>query len=98
MKIEIQIDDLDRAITRRKKRSKKFAENFDEGYEEFKLGAALAKAREKAGLTQNELARRVKTTKSVVSRWERHPSNMRMATLQKIADALGLGLSIKLVR
>lgn len=96
MKIKIEMDDLDRAIERRKMRSEKFSKNFDKGYDEFKLGAALAMAREKIGLTQAQLARRTKTTKSVISRWERHPSNMRMKTLQKIADALGLGLSIRL--
>jgi len=36
----------------------KFAEGYDEGYEQFKVGVMLRQARESAGLTQEELARR----------------------------------------
>ena len=38
-----------------KKRDKKFAEGFEEGYEQFKVGLMLRQARETAGLTQEEL-------------------------------------------
>ena len=33
-----------------------FAEDYDSGYEQFKIGVFLKKAREEAGLTQEELA------------------------------------------
>jgi len=52
---------LKKYIIERKKRDKKFAEGFDEGYEQFKIGAMLRQAREAAGLTQEELAHRLKT-------------------------------------
>ena len=64
------MSDLDKYIVNRKKKDKEFAEGFDEGYEQFKIGVVLRQARESAGLTQEELARRLKTKKTAVSRIE----------------------------
>ena len=47
----------------RKKRDPGFAENFETGYEQFKIGVVLKKAREEAGLTQEELAEKLHTKK-----------------------------------
>ncbi len=51
-------DDLDKYISRRKRTDKKFAENFEVGYHEFKVGVLLRQAREQAGITQEDLAQR----------------------------------------
>ncbi|RLC00097.1 MAG: hypothetical protein DRH90_19180, partial [Deltaproteobacteria bacterium] len=40
------------------------------GYEQFKIGVILKKAREEAGLTQEELAAKLNTKKSAISRIE----------------------------
>ena len=48
-----------RYVAERKKRDKAFAEGYEEGYEQFKIGVVLKQAREKAGLTQEELAQRL---------------------------------------
>ncbi|MGE5238039.1 MAG: transcriptional regulator [Chloroflexota bacterium] len=48
----------------RKKRDKAFAEGHEEGYEQFKIGVVLKQAREKAGLTQEDFALRLKTKKT----------------------------------
>jgi DNA-binding XRE family transcriptional regulator len=45
-------------------------EELEEGYEEFKLGAMLLEARIEKGLTQEELAVKVGTTKSYISKIE----------------------------
>ncbi len=50
------MSDLKKFVTERKKRDREFAEGFDEGYAQFKIGATLRKAREAAGLSQEELA------------------------------------------
>jgi len=57
----------------------------------------LRQARENAGLTPEELARKLKTKKSAISRIENHAENIRLSTLEKVAEALGksLKLSIK---
>lgn len=71
----------------------------DNGYENFKLGALLQEARLEKGMTQAELAEKVGTTKSYISKIENNVKEVRLSTLQKIVQ-LGLGgqidLSIKL--
>lgn len=74
-------------------------DDLDEGYENFKLGTLLYEARMEKGLTQAELAEKVGTTKSYISKIENNVKEVRLSTLQKIVE-LGLGgqldLSIKL--
>jgi transcriptional regulator with XRE-family HTH domain len=61
---------------------------------EFALAHALIEARTKAGLTQEELARRMKTTQSVVARLEGGRGRPSTRTLEKIARATGTRLKI----
>ena len=61
------MDDLEKYIEKRKKRSHAFAAGFETGYEQFKIGVVLRTAREKAGLTQDEVAARLSTKKSAIS-------------------------------
>ncbi len=74
-------------------------EEFEAGYENFKIGALLHEARLKKGLTQEELAEKSGTTKSYISKIENDVKEVRISTLQKIVE-IGLGgqvqLSIKL--
>ena len=58
------------------------------------LGVLLRKAREEAGLTQEELARRIHTKKTAISRIENHAEDMKLSTLEKFANALGKQLTI----
>ena len=55
------MDDLDKYIEVRKKKSPSFGKNFDKGYEQFKIGVLLKQARLEAGLTQEEVASKLKT-------------------------------------
>ncbi|MDP4227120.1 MAG: helix-turn-helix transcriptional regulator [Bacteroidota bacterium] len=74
-------------------------EKLEAGYENFKIGALIHEARLKKGLTQEELAEKVGTTKSYISKIENNIKEVRISTLQKIVE-LGLDghlqLSIKL--
>ena len=65
-------------------------DELDRGYENFKLGAMLHEARLKKGLTQAELAEKVGTTKSYISKIENNIKEVRLSTLQKIVQ-FGLG-------
>lgn len=89
------MDDLERYIEKRKKQSPEFAEAFDSGYEEFKIGVMLKQAREQAGITQEELAARLHTRKSAISRIENHADDIRLSTLRNIALALGKHLDVR---
>jgi HTH-type transcriptional regulator / antitoxin HipB len=82
-------DDLERYIARRKARSARFARRFEKGYQDFKIGAMLQAEREKSGLTQVELARRIGTTKTAISRLENSGKDIRLSTVGRIAVALG---------
>ncbi len=89
------MSDLQKYIKKRKARDRKFAKDFDTGYEQFKIGVLLKQAREEAGLTQEELAARLKTKKSAISRIENHAEDIKLSTLKKFAQALGKHLRVE---
>ncbi len=90
------MSDLKKYIKERKKRDTSFAKGFDEGYEQFKIGVVLRQAREEAGITQEELARRLKTRKTAISRIENHAEDIKLSTLERVAGALGKRLHISI--
>ena len=74
------MSDLKQYIDRRKKKDKKFAEGYEEGYEQLKIGVMFRQARESAGITQEELAHRLKTQKTAISRIENHAEDIKLST------------------
>lgn len=90
------MNDLEKYIEKRKKKDLKFARGFEEGYKEFKIGVLLKQAREQAGLTQQELATIMNTQKTAISRIENHAEDIKLSTIQKVANALGKNLEITL--
>ena len=88
-------DDLEKYIENRKVRSKEFARAFEKGYTEFKIGVILKRARQEAGLTQEQLAKKLKTKKSAISRIENHAEDIKLSTVEKIVTALGKRLQIR---
>jgi DNA-binding XRE family transcriptional regulator len=74
-------------------------DELEAGYENFKIGALIHNARIEKGMTQEQLAEKVGTTKSYISKIENNIKEARISTLQKIIE-LGFGghleLSIKL--
>lgn len=89
------MSDLQNYIKKRKARDAEFANNFDSGYEQFKIGVILKQAREEAGFTQEALARKLKTKKSAISRIENHAEDIKLSTLEKFANALGKHLRLE---
>lgn len=77
------------------KRGTKKREALEAGYENFKIGVLLHEARIEKGLTQEELAERVGTSKSYISKIENDVKEVRISTLQKIVK-IGLGGEIQL--
>ena len=82
-------------ISERKTRDLQFAKNFDSGYQDFKIGVILKMAREEAGLTQEQLAKKLNTKKTAISRIENHADDIKLSTLKKIAHALGKQLTVE---
>lgn len=62
--------------------------------EEFSLVAALIEARTRAGLTQEQVAQRMKTTQAVIARLEGGGSKPSTRTLERYAAATGSRLKI----
>jgi len=67
---------------------------FWNGYEDFKIGVLLKQARLNAGYTQDDVAKKIRTTKSVISRIENHSDNITLSTLEKFAHAIGKELQV----
>ena len=90
------MSDLKKYIQKRKQSDKGYALNYVRGYEDFKIGVMLRQAREAAGLTQEALAKKLKTQKTAISRIENHAEDLKLSTLEKVAAALGRRLQIKI--
>ncbi|MDY7017166.1 MAG: helix-turn-helix transcriptional regulator [Nitrospirota bacterium] len=73
---------------------------YQEAYEalglEFELARSVIEARTRAGLTQEQLARRMGTTQSVIARLESGRVCPSTKTLEKLAQATGTRLKISL--
>ncbi|MCE2656415.1 MAG: helix-turn-helix domain-containing protein [Sediminibacterium sp.] len=67
----------------------------EKGYENFKIGVMLQQARLKKGLTQEQLAKKVGTTKSYISKIENDVKEVRISSLERIVE-IGLGGKLEL--
>ena len=63
---------------------------------EFEIARAVIRARIKKGLTQAELAKKLKTRQSVISRAESATTLPSLSFLKRLADALNVSLQVKL--
>jgi len=90
------MSDVKQYIQNRAERAPEFAENYEVGYADFKIGVILRQAREAAGLTQDEVAQKLQTKKSAISRIENHADDVRLSTIRRYAEAVGTSLQIRL--
>ena len=72
-----------------------FSKEYDALSEEYQVARQIIRARITAGLTQKELAERLGTRQSNVSRIENGNSNPSIATLKRIANATGTKLHVE---
>lgn len=79
---------------RLKKRSAALARSFEVGYENFRIGFLLRQVREDLGMTQEDVAKKLRTTKSAISRMENHAEETCLSTLNRYAEALGRTLHV----
>lgn len=70
---------------------------YEELEPEFDLARALIEARTRAGLTQEQLAERMKTTQSVVARLEAGRTRPSTKTLERYAKATGSRVKISFI-
>lgn len=86
----IRVDDLHKGWLK----DPEYRRAYDAIEKEFSLVAALIEARTRAGLTQEEVARRMKTTQGVIARLESGGSKPSTRTLERFAKATGSRLRI----
>jgi ribosome-binding protein aMBF1 (putative translation factor) len=86
----IRVDDLHQEWMK----DPKYRREYKALEEEFSLVAALIEARTRAGLTQEQVARRMKTTQAVIARLEGGGSRPSTRTLERYARATGSRLRI----
>src|SRR3990172_6633220 len=91
------MSDLKKYIEERKKRDPELDYEYDEGYEQFKIGMMIREARESAGLSQEELAKRLQTKKTAITRIENHAEDIKLSTLERVAASLGKRLEGSIV-
>jgi len=90
------MNDIQAYIEKRKANDTEFAQNFESGYKEFKIGEMLKQARIEAGWTQEEVALHLKTKKSAISRIENHAQDIKLSTLLNFAKMFGRELNVTL--
>jgi ribosome-binding protein aMBF1 (putative translation factor) len=91
------MSDLQKYKNKRVKKDPAFWKDYDKRFETFKLGVLLKQARIEAGMTQEQIAQQLQTTKSVISRMENHATDIRLSTLEKFAKAVGRHIHVALV-
>ena len=76
--------------------NKSFRAKFEEEYRNLVISEKIAQLRHKTRLTQEELAQKIHTTKSAISRYENSDyQGYSLSLLQKIAAACGADLKVK---
>ena len=61
------------------------------------VGEMIRAAREAAAVSQEELASRLGTKRTAISRIENHADDIKLSTLGRVAAALGKTLKVKIV-
>lgn len=71
--------------------------NYEDEYEEFKLhaiGELIKEERRRAKMSQEDLAQKINTRKTAISRIEKHCEDVKLSTLIKVSRALGKTLEL----
>jgi len=97
MKTKIKIITFDEILDKKYgKKGEAKREEWEQEFESFRLGVLLEEARNKLGMTQEELAQKCGTNKSYISRIENNSSDIRLSTLMKTIQK-GLGGHLKFI-
>ncbi len=70
---------------------------FDMECDAFVIGEQLKAERRRAGLTQEQLADRIGTKKSFISRVEKGRADIQLSTLVKLFNGLGRQISVRVI-
>ncbi len=88
------MDDLDQ-LKKKLLKNPEFKKIHDQTRIEYEIAKAVIKARIEKGLTQKQLADRLHTRQSVISRVERANTTPSISFLKRLATALGITLQVQ---
>lgn len=88
------MSDFQKYKAQRMQKDPQFWQGYQNRFESFKIGVLLKEARHKAGMTQQQIAEKLNTTRSAISRLENQSKDIRLSTLEKFASALGKKIHI----
>lgn len=88
------MSDLTNYIEKRKIKNKDFGIILEKDYDNIKIGSIIKELRESEKMTLEELAKKMKTTKSAISRLENHTESIRLSTLEKVAEVFNKKIHI----
>ena len=80
------MSDVEKYINDKEIESPGFKSKIEEEYKNLRIGVIIRQLRLSQGMTQEDLAKRLSTTKSAVSRLENHSESVRLATIEKVAE------------
>lgn len=83
------MSDLDILEKDLRKRVRNFDAKYSRAQARLNVALEITKERERAGLSQKQLASKLKTTQSVISRIESGKQNVSLELLQRLAEAFG---------
>ena len=86
---KLEPDFLDEIVAETSRKHPEFPELVEAAYERRKLLRALADEREKAGISQTQIAAKMKTSQSAVARLEAGEIDARGSTVDRFAAAVG---------
>lgn len=88
-------DDFEKHLDKYAKKNPNFLKKLDKETDKLRIAVKIAQLREENGLSQKQLAKKIHTTQSVVSRLENSSyENYSIRTLKKIAEIFHLKLII----
>ncbi len=79
------MSDLEKYINKTEEKYPGFKQELEDEFISLKIGEEIRLMRLASGMTQDELAKKMETTKSAISRLENHSSSMRLSTIEKVA-------------
>lgn len=88
------MDDLERYIEKRARTNPDYWAGYQDRYKRFKVGLMLKMARKEANMNQEQVAKKMGTKKSVISRLENQAEDMKVTTLFRYLDAVGKRITI----
>lgn len=90
------MSDLDAYVEKRTQREPEFATVVDQEYENLRIGELIRHLRKEHHMSQEQLAKRLSTTKSAISRLENHADSIRLSTLQRVAKVFDRKVKISI--